>query len=303
MLAAGTAALGAGTLGAVLAPQASAEAFTRRSAAVGKRKAWSSGVCADDPAAFGTWRGETVSVLGMFADASVAAQREVYHFVNGAKNPACDVDLSLGGPIEHTWAETAAGAEVPLWKEQAALIRSNWRYRTVYLRFAHEANGTWMPWSVAPKELTAYKASFRKFVQTMRTELRGKNVKIVYAPNFGSWRYTPDAMFPGADVVDVIGVSMYEWTLYDTAAKWKSFAKSSIGPAYWQSFAKRKGRPMALSEWGARSPYFLRSMNTWMRANAGSGAGKFLYDCYLNTTEFRLAGSAASTYRALTWGR
>jgi hypothetical protein len=242
-------------------------------------------------------------MVGMFADSGPQAQREVHQFVHGTKNVGCDVDLSLGGPINHTWAETAAGAELPLWKEQAALIRENWRYRTVYLRFAHEANGTWMSWSVAPKELAAYKAAFRKFVQTMRTELRGKSVKIVYAPNFGTWHYSPDAMFPGSDVVDVIGVSMYEWTLYNTAAKWKKFAKSSLSPAYWSTFAKRKGRPMALSEWGARSPYFLRSMNSWMRANAGTGPGKLLYDCYLNTTEFRLTGAAATTYRSLTWGR
>lgn len=300
---AGSLAVGAGTLAAMLAPGAGADALPRSTSVVSARIGWNSGVCTEDPDAFGTWRKRPVAVLGMFADASVAAQREVFHFVHGAKNLNCDVDLAVGGPIGVSWAQTAAGALVSHWKEQAAVIKANWRYRTVYLRFAHEANGTWMPWSVAPSEVAAFKTSYRRFVQTMRTELRGKDVKFVFAPNYGSWRYSPDTMFPGSDVVDVIGVSMYEWTLYNTAAKWQAFAKSSIGPAYWAAFARRKGRPMALSEWGARSAYFLKGMNSWMRANAGTGAGKFLYDCYLNTTEFRLAGTVGSTYRALVWGR
>jgi hypothetical protein len=59
---------------------------------------------------------------------------------------------------------------------------------------------------------------------------------------------------------------------------------------------------MALSEWGGSSPYFLKSMNAWMRANAGRGAGKLLYDVYLNTTQFQLKGAAATAYRSVSWG-
>jgi hypothetical protein len=290
--------LGAGALTAATASDASAEPYPRRT--VGPATAWVSGVTSATPAAFATWRGSPVGILGLFGDKSVAAQREQYQFAHSTLN--CDVDLAVGGPIGSTWAQAAAGSQVALWRDIAAVLRTNWHYRTVHLRFAHEANGTWMPWSVAPSEVAAFKTTFRLFAKTMRSELAGRDVKIVFAPNFGTWRYTPSAMWPGSDVVDVVGVSMYEWTLYDTAAKWRKFLTSSIGPNFWLSFARGKGRPMALSEWGGRSPYFMRSMNSWMRANAGRGAGKFLYDVYLNTDEFVLGGSAASTYRSLTWG-
>lgn len=295
------AALGTGALAAGTASSAAAEPYPRRQVGrTGSSLGWSSGVTSNTPDAFGTWRGSPVAILGMFADSSVAAQREAYQFVNGPLN--CDVDLAVGGPIGSTWAQAAAGSQLALWKETAAVLRAHWHYRTVYLRYAHEANGTWMPWSVAPSQVTAFKTTFRLFAKTMRAELAGRDVKIVFAPNFGSWRYTPSTMWPGSDVVDVVGVSMYEWTLYNTAAKWRAFANSSIGPAYWAKFAKGKGRPMAFSEWGGRSPYFIRQMNAWMRANAGTGAGKLLYDVYLDTAELKLTGSAATAYRALKWG-
>jgi hypothetical protein len=293
------AALGVGGLVAASASSASAEPYPHR--AVGTQTRWISGVTSTTPEAFGTWRRSPVAILGMFADESVAAQREVYQFVHGSLN--CDVDLAVGGPIGSSWAQAAAGSQTALWREIAAVLRDNWHYRTVYLRYAHEANGTWMPWSVAPSEVAAFKTTFRMFATTMRKELAGRDVKIVFAPNFGTWRYTPSAMWPGRDVVDVIGMSMYEWTLYDTPAKWRKFAASSIGPVYWSKFARTVGRPMAFSEWGGRSPYFIRAMNAWMRANAGRAAGRLLYDVYLNANEFVLRGTTASAYRAVTWGR
>jgi hypothetical protein len=294
------AAVGSSVLAVGAASPAAAEPYPRR--AVGGTAAhWKSGVSSETPDVFGTWRGSPVSILGMFADSSVAAQREAYQFVNGRLN--CDVDLAVGGPIGSTWAQAAAGSQTALWKETAAVLRSSWHYRTVYLRYAHEANGTWMPWSVSASQVANYKKTFRLFATTMRKELAGKDVKIVFAPNFGTWHYTPASMWPGNDVVDVVGVSMYEWTLYNTAAKWRSFLNSSVGPAVWAKFARSKGRPMAFSEWGGRSPYFIRQMNAWMRANAGTGAGKLLYDVYLDTAELKLAGAAATAYRGLSWGR
>jgi hypothetical protein len=293
------AALGAGAVVAGGTSPASAEPYPRK--VVTPTRSWISGVTTPNPGAFGTWRGSPVAILGMFADTSVAAQREVYQFVHGPLNG--DVDLAVGGPIGSTWAQAAAGAEVPLWREMAAELRRTWHYRTLFLRYAHEANGTWMKWSVSPAQVPYFKATFRLFAKTMRAELAGHDVRIVFAPNFGTWRYTPSTMWPGSDVVDVVGVSMYEWAPYDTAARWRKFAASSIGPAYWAKFARSKGRPMALSEWGGRSPLFLRSMNAWMRANAGAGAGQLLYDVYLNTTEFQLKGAAATAYRSVRWGR
>jgi len=290
-------AAGAGVLGGAPAP---AEAAVR--AAIVPPKTWISGVCDPDPVGFGAWRGSPVGILGMFGDAGLAAQLEQWQFSHTTGFSA-DVDLAVGGPIGVPWAKVAAGSEVAHWKATAAVLRRNWHYRTVYLRFAHEFNGTWMPWSVKPSEVSAFRTAFRLFATTMRRELAGHDIKIVLAPNFGTWFYSPDAIWPGADVVDVIGVSMYEWTLCDTQDKWKAFLVSSVGPNVWAAYAKRHGRAMAFGEWGAQSWYFVRGMRAWMATMAGRGPGQLLYDVYLNDNELVLTGATAAQYRALRWGR
>jgi hypothetical protein len=295
--------LSAASLGALVATgsaeSASAEPYRRSTVATSR--SWNSGVSDDDYASFGAWRGSPVQIVGMFGDASVTAQTEQWQFAHSTHN--ADVDLAVGGPLTHTWAETAAGAEVALWKTIAGVLDDNWHYRTVHIRYAHEANGTWARWSAKKAEIPAFKASFRLFAKTMRAELPAREVKFVFAPNFSSWNWSPDLMFPGTDVVDVVGVSMYEWNLTDTAAKWKTFAATNMSPAYWSAFAKRHGKPLAFSEWGGRSGYFITQMNSWMRAHAGTGAGRVLYDVYLNTNEFVLTGATATSYRKLRWGR
>jgi Glycosyl hydrolase family 26 len=272
-----------------------------RGNAVAPARSWTSGVCDADPVAFGAWRGSPVGIMGMFGDTSLDAQREQWQYAH-TRGFAGDVDLAVGGPLGCTWAEAAAGAEIARWKEIAAGIAANWHYRTVHLRFAHEFNGTWMPWSVAPAEVPAFQRAFRLFATTMRTALAGRSVKIVWAPNFGTWFYSPDSAWPGADVVDVVGVSLYEWTRYDTQPAWKAFLASSVGPTVWSAFAERHGRPLAFSEWGAQSALFVRGMHAWMAARAGRGPGQLLYDVYLNGNALQLTGSTAAQYRALHWG-
>ena len=159
-----------------------------------------------------------------------------------------------------------------------------------------------MPWSVAPSEVAAFRTAFRLFATTMRKQLAGHDVRIAFAPNFGTWAYSRDAVWPGSDVVDVVSVSIYEWSLADTTARWQAFLASPLSPAYWSAYARRHGRPLALGEWGARSPMFLRGMHAWIAANAGTGPGRLLYEVYLNGNELLLTGATASQYRALHWG-
>jgi hypothetical protein len=278
----------------------SGTASTPRPAAPARGR-WISGVVSDDPTSFGRWRGEPVAIAGMYADASVAAQAQQWQFTHSRFTG--DIDLAVGGPIDRTWAQAAKGSERARWVRMASRLRSTWHCRTLNLRYAHEANGDWMPWSVSPKEVDAFRTTFRLFAATMRHELAGRRVRIVFGPNFGSWRYSPDTMWPGDDVVDVVGLSLYEWQSYATEAAWETFAFSDLGPDHWLEFAAGHGKPLALSEWGARSPFFLARMNAWIAANAGAGGGHLEYDVYMNDHEFAVKGKLASTYRSLSWGR
>jgi hypothetical protein len=81
---------------------------------------------------------------------------------------------------------------------------------TVYIRYAHEMNGNWYPWTHDP---TAYIAAWRHIVSVFRQE-HATNAKFVYSVNPDL--YDPDATFteatkaywPGAEYVDFVGSTM-----------------------------------------------------------------------------------------------
>jgi mannan endo-1,4-beta-mannosidase len=97
---------------------------------------------------------------------------------------------------------------------------------TVYLRFAHEPNGTWYPWSPAGgTEPETYVAAWRH-VHDLFASKGASNVKWVWAPNvpvpqedrpMRQW-------YPGDDYVDVLGVDGYNWGTSTPEQSW-------IGPS------------------------------------------------------------------------
>lgn len=73
----------------------------------------------------------------------------------------------------------------------------------VFLRVAGEMNGDWVPWSGNPE---LYKQKFRLVAQVMHRE--APNVAIVWSPNPVP-QYNILDYYPGDDVVDWVGVSVY----------------------------------------------------------------------------------------------
>lgn len=130
----------------------------------------------------------------------------------------------------HRFAEQAAA-----WREKGARLM---------IRFAHEMNGGWYPWSMRP---ALYRAKFRLVAQALRQKI--PDLAMVWAPNEGGdypyWPYqkmtkqtyleekrgteedwilldtngdgilfrddpyTP--FYPGDDVVDWVGMTVYHW--------------------------------------------------------------------------------------------
>lgn len=76
------------------------------------------------------------------------------------------------------------------------------------VRFAHEMNGSWYPWSGSP---ATYVAAWRRIVNIFREE-GATNVKWVWAPNVDRAGTMPFAeYFPGESWVDYIGLDGYNW--------------------------------------------------------------------------------------------
>ena len=111
------------------------------------------------------------------------------------------------------------------------IMINNWADRLkaidspVIIRFAHEMNGNWYPWSA---DATLYKSAFRSLVSKFRA--RGAyNVMWVFAPNHdaGGTTHNYQTYFPGADVVDMTGISGYNWGFGSSQPSWSTWVTFS----------------------------------------------------------------------------
>jgi mannan endo-1,4-beta-mannosidase len=92
--------------------------------------------------------------------------------------------------------------------------RSLARFRgTVYLRYAHEMNGYWYPWSRNPQ---AYVWAWRRLVRIF--DVAGaRNVRFVWSVNPNlyegqrTWRRDLQAYWPGSRYVDAVGTTMIDF--------------------------------------------------------------------------------------------
>ena len=91
--------------------------------------------------------------------------------------------------------------------------------KPVIVRFAHEMNGDWFPWSLNKfKDNTPdrFKAAWRHIVTEFR-QVGARNVKFLWSPYlWGKGKY--EVFYPGNDYVDYVGVTSLNWG----GARWKS---------------------------------------------------------------------------------
>lgn len=108
----------------------------------------------------------------------------------------------------YTNAEIAAGAQDAY---ILAFARSLATFKgRVYLRYAHEMNGTWYPWSNDP---IAYRRAWRHVVRLFAS-VGASNVSFVWSPNpnlfqsFSAWQRSVRVYWPGSRYVDFVGSTM-----------------------------------------------------------------------------------------------
>jgi mannan endo-1,4-beta-mannosidase len=97
---------------------------------------------------------------------------------------------------------------------------------TVYLRYAHEMNGFWYPWS---KDPVSYRRAWRRVVNLFR-EVGADNVRFLWSVNpnlYGpqrAWVKSVRPYWPGSAYVDAIGSTMINF------GGWKRYAVSRFEP-------------------------------------------------------------------------
>jgi Glycosyl hydrolase family 26 len=104
--------------------------------------------------------------------------------------------------------DIAAGAQdayLTLFAKSLASFRGR-----VDLRYAHEMNGTWYPWSHDPVQ---YRLAWRHIVRLFRAA-GARNVRFVWSPNpslylpFRRWQRSVRVYWPGRRYVDAVGSTM-----------------------------------------------------------------------------------------------
>ncbi|WP_369140366.1 hypothetical protein [Modestobacter versicolor] len=262
---------------------------------------WSAAVAGEGvpDGSFGSWRGSPVPMAGTWAD-STDGQTALWPLTGEYASWTGDLEIAIGAidsGAGESWAAAAQGAYDARWTEslqQAARLWSG-HSGTLYIRFAHEFNGDWYPWSVTQASVGDFVTSWQRF-RALQQQLFPAS-RLVFSPNWesdadfgGDWR----AAFPGAGQVDVLSTSYYNnWSYVDTAQAFGQLALTYDpfgGPRGLQrhlEFARSVGLPFGISEWGAESGFgdsavYVEQMYGFFNANAGTGGGQLQYEILFN---------------------
>ena len=147
-----------------------------------------------------------------------------------------------------TMCRLVAGALDEYVHEWITALR-DWQ-RPVYLRFAHEFNGDWYPWSPAGgTEPGAYVSAWRR-VHDIGTDAAATNVQWMWCADAGGPHRNPlAAWYPGDEFVDCFGVDGYNWGTTRPGTTWRE-AADIFADALAQMRPLTSGRPVLISEVG-----------------------------------------------------
>jgi len=124
--------------------------------------------------------------------------------------------------------------------------------KPVLLRFAHEMNGDWYPWSASKIGKETYMEMFRH-VRKVFDEAGVSNVRWVFSINAENVPRENDygRCYPGDRFVDYIGLDGYNWGPTQPWSRWRSF-KDLFSGVYGE-VVKRYQKPVMISEFGTTS--------------------------------------------------
>ncbi len=124
--------------------------------------------------------------------------------------------------------------------------------KPVFLRFAHEMNGDWYPWSAQKIGGKEYQRIFR-YVHEIFDREAVNNVRWVFSINAEDVPVTNRyfVCYPGDRYVDYIGLDGYNWGTTQPWSRWRSFHEI-FSPVY-QDVTRRFRKPVMISEFSSTS--------------------------------------------------
>jgi hypothetical protein len=200
----------------------------------------------------------------------------IWKKLNPARKIVWSVALTMKGtPLEDVAdglhdAQFEAAAKAISEAQPNAIIRLGW-----------EMNLDSMAWFAKDQEAD-YIRAFRRVVEIFRRHSIG--FKYDWCPGWGSQDSPADLAYPGDDVVDYIGLDVYDFK-YDGSVeqRWEKFyLNAPFGLEWHREFAAQHGKAMSYPEWGVGNfgdnPFFIQKMYDWFVANADNIAYAAYFD-------------------------
>ena len=172
----------------------------------------------------------------------------------------------------------------------------NWNH-PLWLRFAHEMNGDWYPWSEGVNGNTSgqYVAAWRH-VHDLFAQAGVSNVKWIWTPNvLMDGRPSLASLYPGDAYVDWVGFDGYNW---GTSASWSTWqSPTSVMGATLSALRQITARPIVIgetssSEVGGSKAQWIQQFFSMLAANPDVKA--FLWFNLNKENDWRIESSGAA---------
>ena len=200
----------------------------------------------------------------------------IWKKLNPARNVVWSVPLTVKGTPLADVANGLHDAEF----EAAATAISEAQPNAV-IRLGWEMNLSSMAWFAGGREADYIKA-FRRVVEIFRRH--SSRFKYDWCPGWGPQDSSADLAYPGDDVVDYVGLDVYDFK-YDGSARerWDRFyLNAPFGLQWHKEFAARHRKAMSYPEWGVGNfgdnPFFIGRMHDWLMRNADEIAYAAYFD-------------------------
>jgi hypothetical protein len=184
-------------------------------------------------------------------------------------NPARIVVWSMPLTMKGTPLADVAAGKYDIEFEGAARAIADAQPKAI-IRLGWEMNLEQSNWFAKGNEAD-FIAAFRHVVGIFRKQ--SSSFKFDWCPGWGPQETPADLAYPGDDVVDYIGLDVYDFKFEGTPEeRWQTFyLKAPFGLQWHREFAALHGKLMSYPEWGVGNfgdnPYFIGKMHEWFTEN------------------------------------
>jgi len=233
-----------------------------------------------------TWAGMTAPAAGL-------GKPKDWKAANPKRRLLWSIPLTLPGA---SLADVANGRHDVEFRAAAAAIAAS--QPDAIIRIGWEMNGSWMRWYAGAGNEQNYISAYRRVAVIFKE--KSPQFTFDWCASFGRQDSDPEAAYPGDDVVDTIGMDVYDFILThspiaDPTQRWSSsiLDGGGRGLAWLASFAASRNKKMSIGEWGVGltddqksplysqykdDPTFVRLMRSWLVANEANLVFQIYFD-------------------------